>query len=245
MSFDPWGPIQSALSDLNSSDATLSVVSVAGLPPDRPLTEREDVSERTRVRAYLQMTSQRYVGLDDGGKRRFVVNAARHFFERVPQFRDRINDTLRRIGWEIFGGELVALDLIDAQDLAHVPEESRPDLLKAATRVGNDPSGAITAACGAIDILTEAIYNANPALGNPADTSFQERVNRSLQAIGGLERYRRDLTELSWTEERANLVVQNMRQSISQAAVVMGLLRSNMGDAHGTAKHCSGWSSRR
>jgi hypothetical protein len=180
------------------------------------------------------MTSQRYAALDDAGKRRFVVNAARHLCDRQPQFQERVNDTLRRIGWEIIDGELVALDLIDAQDLAHVPQESRLDLLKAASRVGNDPSGAITAACGAIDILTEAIYRANQNLGNPADASFQERVNRSLQAIGGLDRYRADLVALGWEEEKANLAVQNMRQAVSQAAYAMGLVRSNMGDTHGT-----------
>ena len=71
-------------------------------------------------------------------------------------------------------------------------------------------------------------------LGDPSDTSFQERVNRALRSHGVVPRLERNLTAIGWDAETARRLRENLSGSMNQAAFVMQTLRSKMGDAHGT-----------
>ena len=91
-----------------------------------------------------------------------------------------------------------------------------------------DFDGAITAICGVVDHLTEHIYTAR-SLGNHRDDSYQQRI---LKALGALEpEYRAPLSALDSND--ANLMWQNHRQSLNQAAYVLGAFRREFSDAHG------------
>lgn len=233
MPFDPWGPLQALLEEVGEGDSVRAILAEAGLPPTRPLTANEAYSHRTRVRAYLEMATASYPGLDDAARRVLVTNVARALVGRIPRFEARLDEILRRIGWRYLNGSLILVGIVDEQDLAQVPARARADLLKAAERITTDPSGAITAASGAIDALTEDIYRQH-SLGNAGEASFQERVNQSLKAIGAFQRYTDELVGLGWDTQRAEKLVHNLRGSISQAAFVIQTLRANMGDAHGS-----------
>lgn len=231
---DPWGPIGSLLEQINDGDLATAVVSSAGLPP-RTLTKDEAYSNKTRVRAVLNITADAYRSLSATKQRAFVANAARELHSRNPEWASELNKPLGFIGYQIVDGELIQVDAIDAADLAQVPTLARPDLLKAAARIGQDPSGAVTSACAAIDSITAKIY-ADKNLGNPGLASFQERVNKSLEAIGALAQYEDDLLGLGWDPAKAKQLVQSLKGSLNQAGNVMQTLRSGMGDVHGTKK---------
>lgn len=232
---DAWGPIAGLLSRLNDSDLTLAVVSTAGLLPSRALTKEEAYSHKTRVRAILDITAKSYAALDEKQKRLFVANTARDLYARNAEWAAELNGPLGYIGYQIVDGALIQVGAVDAEDLAQVPEVARPDLIKAAERIGHDPSGAVTSACAAIDAITAQVYVAQ-GLGNPGDASFQERVNRSLEALGAVAAYENDLVQLGWDAQKAKQLAQNLKGSINQAANVMQTLRSGMGDVHGTKK---------
>jgi hypothetical protein len=232
---DAWGPLAGFLSRLNDSDLALAVVSSAGLTLSRALTKDEAYSHKTRVRAILDITAKSYAELDEKQRRLFVANAARELYARNPGWAGVLNGPLGYIGYQVVDGVLIQVGAVDTQDLAQVPEVARPDLLKAAERIGHDPSGAVTSACAAIDAITAQVYMAQ-GLGNPCDASFQERVNRSLEALGAVTAYDDDLVQLGWDAQKAKQLAQNLKGSINQAANVMQTLRSGMGDVHGTKK---------
>lgn len=49
--------------------------------------------------------------------------------------------------------------MLDISEIPELPEEAHTNLLKAATRFRNgDLSGALAAACGAVDAVTNKIY---------------------------------------------------------------------------------------
>ena len=106
-------------------------------------------------------------------------------------------------------------------------------MVKAADRLLDDTTGAISAACGAVDSVTEGIFEAHN-LGKPGERSFQERVNLSMQTLGVIHRLQTELEQLGWDKTKAKEFCQNLKGSISQAAKVMESLRSQMGDVHGS-----------
>lgn len=235
-SLDPWGTIQSVLQHIGDSDFVRSAISAGGIPPSRQLTEQERYTHRTRIRAYLDIAACDYEQLDERKKRSCVLAIARYIIEKKPDQAEELRSMLGLIGWEITDSQLVPRDVLDPIDLAQVPDIAREDLIEAAKRLGEGDkegmSGAITSACGAIDKVTERIYE-DRNLGNVADASFQKRVNRSIEALGVYPSIERDLTNLGWESQRAKEFVKNLKGAVSQTAKVMETLRSKMGDPHG------------
>ncbi len=230
--FDPWGPISAILFDFGS-DLVIEIVSLAGLTPDWALTPRESYSHTTRNRAFRGRVDAAYKQLDSEAQRRFVLNVAREIGRRDPDKHERLNEALRRIGWSLIGESLVPVGVLKPEDLQALPDAARADLAKAADRLSTDPTGAISAACGAVDTVTADVFETHK-LGKPGERSFQERVNLSMQTLGVLGRLQRELEELGWDANRAREFCHNLKGSISQAAKVMETLRSQMGDVHGS-----------
>lgn len=91
----------------------------------------------------------------------------------------------------------------------------------------------MTAICGAVDLITEEVYN-KKQLGNPHDCSYQQRINKVFSC------YREDF-ELSFAdvqgidEDELTRIWNNLRGSVNQAAYVLGSFRRHVSDAHGTA----------
>jgi hypothetical protein len=79
--------------------------------------------------------------------------------------------------------------VIGEMDYEAVPDAARYDLTKAADRYKNgDLSGALAAACGAVDTACARIYE-EKGLGDPAKAqSFQQKVISSLRANGAFKR---------------------------------------------------------
>ena len=228
----PWGPIQSVLFDLDS-DTIISIVEASGLNPDWSLTTKQDFSHKSRRRAYRPRIQQEYDKLPTKDQKLFRLNVTREISKREPDLRERMNELLNRVGWALIGEKLIPLELFDPADLSNLPPAAHDDLAKAADRIWSDPTGAISAACGAVDSVTAEIYE-HHALGHPGEAGFQERVTKSLKAVGSLDSLKDKLLAMGWTPEKANTFHKNLNGAINQAANVMQTLRSEMGDVHGS-----------
>jgi hypothetical protein len=230
--FDPWGPISSLLFELSSDDVQ-RIVERAGLTPDWTLSKEEAYSHTTRKRAFRGRIAKLYQDLHLDERKLFIINVARGIIDINPDHRDRINDLLQNIGWALAVDRLIQVDVLDPSDLVNLPQSARDDLSKAAERLPSDLSGAITNACGAVESVCAEIYG-KFNLGEVEKASFQEKVNRSLDAVKALERLKEELVHLGWEEDKAEILCKNLKGAVSQAAYVMQGIRSGMGDVHGS-----------
>lgn len=94
-------------------------------------------------------------------------------------------------------------------------------------------SKAISAACGAVDSATSLVYQ-QAQLGDPAGASFQERCKRASLAKGVIPSMEQELRSLGWAESEIVPFKKNFEGALTQGAYVMQMLRSKMGDVHGT-----------
>jgi hypothetical protein len=176
---------------------------------------------------YRQLTPER--------KELFIRTVAEEGVRRSPTMNEDLDTSLRRLGWQFLETRLLPVEILDRIDVDAVPEAARHDLAKAASRFRDgDLTGALSAACSAVDSACANVYNTKQ-LGDVAKAaSFQEKVARSLDAQGALDALEDSLRTLGWVPEEALRLRRNVQQSLNQAAYVMQSLRSRMSDAHGS-----------
>jgi hypothetical protein len=226
----PWGPIRSILAQCFEYDDIVSIVAYMGLP----MNEFVDRSEGYNKGRLLHLLEEQFHYMDSPKKKQFATIVVEEMLHLNPALEERIGYVLSRLGWSIVDGRILALELVDRTDVDSLPQEGRDDLVKAATRFRDgDLSGAISAACGAVDSITGKIY-LEKNLGDPGPAAFQEKVARSLEATGILTQIESDLVQLNWEPAKARQLTQNLKGSLNQASLVMQTLRSRMGDVHGT-----------
>lgn len=235
---DAWGAIRACLGTLYFHDIK-QVVGLAGLDTTRiaHIDEKlmsDGTSKRPTKGALLAGIEQVYAEMGEDKRRRFLATAAEEIVKQKPGVRVDLEEYLRRLGWQWVDNALIPVGLFDTADLAELPEEPRADLLKAAQRFRDgDLSGAISAACGAVDAATSLIYEA-AGLGDPEDASFQERCNCALKARGIIAETEIHLGALGWDVADTKPFAQNLKGALNQGAYVMQTLRAKMGDVHGT-----------
>lgn len=165
---------------------------------------------------------------------RMVTTIFEELLRRNDDLREKMSEDLNRLGWSFSNGALVPIELFDIEDLAYLSPVAHSDLLKAAKRMREgDLSGAIGAACGAVDSATSRVYE-ELQLGDPAAASFQERCKKAVQAKGVLAVLDDELTAAGWQTKDILPFKKNLEGALNQAAYVLQSLRSEMGDAHGT-----------
>jgi hypothetical protein len=126
------------------------------------------------------------------------------------------------------------IEAIEDEDILELPAAAQHDLAKAKGRLlEKDLSGAVAAACAAVDSATSSVYKSR-GLGDPSDASFQEKVSVAIRSAGVIPKLDGELTALGWSVETAGRLRENLTGSINQAAYVMQTLRSHMSDVHGT-----------
>ncbi len=165
---------------------------------------------------------------------RFLTIVGEEILRRKPETEQQLSENLSRLGWAFAGEALVPIEVFDPEDLAELPEEARQDLLKATQRFRDgDLSGAISAACGAVDSATSVVYE-QAQLGDPGGASFQERCKRASSAKGVIPALEEQLRALGWPDAEIVPFKKNFEGALTQGAYVMQTLRSKMGDVHGT-----------
>lgn len=182
----------------------------------------------------LSAIDQQVGEMDEQRVGQFLRIVTEEMLRRQPDVEPDLREALERLGWTLHEGHLVEVAVLDISDLPELPPDAHGDLLKAATRLRDgDLSGAVSAASAAVDAVTSRIYQIKN-LGDPGSASFQKRVSRSLKALNTVGEVERQLIELGWEQQDANIFAENLRGSLNQAAFVMQTLRSKMGDVHGT-----------
>jgi hypothetical protein len=167
-------------------------------------------------------------------RNRFLTILIEEILRRRPEAEEKLSEYLSRLGWSFAGQTLVPLDILDPDALEWTPRECRRDLLKAAQRFRDgDLSGAISAACGAVDAATSTVYE-QLGLGDPTQDSFQQRCRRAAQAKGVLPGLQQQLQNLGWGQEEIAPFQKNLEGALNQGAYVLQTLRSHMGDVHGS-----------
>lgn len=231
-SFDPWGPVESMIFELNS-DQVQDIISSSGIVVNWSLTKDQSYSHTTRKREFRQRINQAYLNLSINDREQFILNVVRSLVKVRNEFKERLNDYLKNIGWLFVEDKLIKIDILDPEDLEFIPSFSKNDITKASERIQTDLSGSITSSCGAIESACFEIYKKHN-LGYIGAASFQEKIKKSLAAINFFERLKTDLQNIDWNSNDAEIFCKNFEGSVNQIAYVMQSLRSNMGDTHGS-----------
>ena len=174
--------------------------------------------------------------LDHARKTRVLNHLAEEIVRQRPYQSKSLEDNLERLGWQLADGTLVPIELFDIADLADLPDVARTDLLKAAARLRDgDLSGALAAACAAVDSATNAVYS-EKGLGSLSKDGFQARCTKALKAKQTLSELTAELTGMGWEEADADKLSKNLQGALNQGAYVMQTLRSRMSDVHGSKR---------
>jgi hypothetical protein len=144
-----------------------------------------------------------------------------------------MREILGRHGYLFIEGSFVPIGLLDARERPFLPPTSASELARATARlVDGDYTGAITAACGAIDLATQDIY-AQEGLGDPAKVAFAAKICTALKQRGVFEGLERGYAAAGMANPDALAVSENLRKATNHAAEALQTIRSKMGDAHG------------
>jgi len=228
-----WGPLRSLLRERCTSHRIVQILSPTGL--DMPRLAKVPLGNSTEEKNQLMTeVDEMYGEMEKPQRERFLRIATEELLSQKPDLKESLDKYLRRLGWKIHEGVLIPIPILDVSELEELPPDAHTDLLKAAERLRDgDLSGAVSAACGAVDSVTGRIYR-EKGLGDPNRASFQKRVIKSLRSHGVLPALAEELQTLGWGKKDAERFSENLHGSINQAAFVMQTLRSHMGDVHGT-----------
>lgn len=150
-----------------------------------------------------------------------------------PEDETGLIDLLGKHGYSFQGRRFVATEVLDPRELPFLPEPANADLGRAVARLSaGDFTGAVAAACGAVDSTMQAIYRKHK-LGDPGKTSFQAKVNTASKQLGVYQKVESTLETVGVAPADAKEIADNLRQATNHAAQALQVLRRAVGDAHG------------
>jgi hypothetical protein len=188
------------------------------------------VSKGQLITAIEQGLSQ----FSEDDKKHFLGIVIEEMLERNSNVENQLEKYLSRLGWQVIDNSVVPIEILDRKDLEELDVVCREDLVKSATRFRDgDLSGALSAACAAVDSITTKIYQSQ-GLGDPGGASFQERCKVALNTTGIFTAVSSDLKDIDWKDSGIVPFSKNFEGSLNQAAYVMQSLRANMSDVHGS-----------
>lgn len=231
-----WPAIRSCLQELTF----YSIKDVAGLaglnlPAVANLVQEKQGDRPASSKGQLMSAIDGQFGeMTSNDQNRFLTIAAEEILRRQSNNQEKLSENLSRLGWAFSGGTLTSTGTFNPEDLVELPVASHKDLLKAAQRFRDgDLSGSVSAACGAVDAATSAVYQSH-SLGDPTNASFQERCKCAARAKGVSVGLEGKLTSLGWAQNDIIPFCKNFEGALNQGAFVMQTLRSHMGDVHGS-----------
>jgi len=230
----PWGPIRSSLTANFSFGSIKEIVGYADIDMSQ-LSHLEQKFQGGASKSQLLSAIDAQIGHMDANSSGVVVSiVCEEMLRRNPKLLNELERVLSRVGWKFSGTDLLPIEIFDVSELKEIPDNAHADIQKAARRLRDgDLSGSLSASCGALDAVTGSIYQ-EFGLGDPNNASFQERIKKSINAIGAKDSLQIELRDIGWGESDINPLSNNLDGSLNQAAFVMQKLRSNMGDVHGT-----------
>ena len=234
---DAWGAVSASLKNF-SFYKIKEIVGLAGLDPT-------SIANLVQQTGFQGASKGQLITAIDKGLVKFSVEDKQHFLNIVVEEilkRSPPNDNteqqlekyLSRLGWQVIDGAVLPIKILDRKDLEELDDVSKEDLIKSAIRFRDgDLSGALAAACGAVDSITNKIY-ADKNLGNANSASFQERCTKALESVGVFSAIENQLRDINWDGPGVVPLGKNFKGALNQASYVMQSLRANMSDVHGT-----------
>jgi len=228
-----YGAVRSKLNDLSVQNIR-NTVAAAGIDVTRIPAESE-ARGGSGSRAEVMPSVDRLFGeLSPAEQLNTLSILADELVGTSEELRDEVQAILGKHGFQFLDGHFVPVGLLDAREMPFLPPTSASELARAAARLTDgDWSGAITSACGAVDLVTQSIYE-RKGLGDPGKASFQAKVNTALQRLDVLEEMHQQFIEQGMEPEDARGVVEQLRQATNHAAQALQILRRAMGDTHGS-----------
>jgi len=230
----PWGPIRSSLINNFSFGSIKEIVGYANIDMAQ-LSHLEQKSRSGATKSQLLSAIDNQMGSMDENRAGIVASiCCEEMLVRNPELSQELERVLSRVGWKFSGSSLLPIEIFDISELEDIPEDAHTDIEKAASRLRDgDLSGSLSASCGALDSVTSAIYQ-EFGLGDPNKASFQERINKSIDAVDAKNGLIKELQAINWNQSDIKPLAHNFTSSLNQASFIMQKLRSNMGDVHGT-----------
>ena len=146
----------------------------------------------------------------------------------------KLDAILGHHGFQFVAGNFVPVRELDAREAQFIPPSAAMEIGRAMSRlIGGDHSGAITSACGAVDLMTQAIYE-NHGLGNPSNASFQTKVNTVFERLRVFNAMNQEFIDIGMKPDDASALVAEMKKACNHAAQALQVLRHAMGDTHGS-----------
>lgn len=147
---------------------------------------------------------------------------------------ETVQKTFADHGFQFIDNTFVPVGILDQREARQLPSSSAADLAKAAKRLAEgDETGAITAACGAVEGLMQNLY-AKHGLGDAAHTGFAAKVGTAIKRLGVFNELKSELTAVGLVATDAERIVESTREATMHAAEALQTLRSRMGDVHGS-----------
>ena len=230
----PWGPVRSLLLDEYSFRGIKEIVGYAGIDMVQ-LAHLEQKSPQGATKSQLLSAVEMQIERMDASQARKVASiCCEEMLQRRPDFADKIERVLSRVGWKFLNNTLLPIDVLDIAELREIPKQAHEDLQKAARRLRDgDLSGAVSSAASALYSVTGSILQEFER-GDYQEMSFQQKIKESLKIIKFSDTFKKELKDIGWLEPDIQMFLQNLEGSLNQAAFVMQKLRSTMGDVHGT-----------
>ncbi|KZD07352.1 hypothetical protein [Oceanibaculum pacificum] len=178
---------------------------------------------------FLAGVEQAFYRLEPGARLTALRILADHFSDS-----ERVRELFTQHGYEYVDGAFVPVALLDRREALFLPSSPASELAKAMKRlVGGDETGAITAACGAVDTLMQELYAAH-SIGDPAHVAFAAKVNTAAKHLGVFDDMKAELMAIGMAEADAEAIVSEAKNATNHAAQMLQILRRTMGDVHGS-----------
>lgn len=228
-----YGALRSELNKLSVPEIR-NTVAAAGIDVTR-ITANAEARSGLGSRAEVMPAVDRLFGeMPSSAKEKALRIIAERLIGRNEDLASSVQVILGRHGYQYIGGSFVPVDLLDAREALFLPASASAELARATARlIEGDYSGAITSACGAVDLATQRVYE-KYGLGDPGTVAFQAKVNTALKQLHVFENMEKDFKTLGMKPTDISLLISELRETTNHAAQALQVLRRAMGDTHGS-----------
>jgi len=228
-----YGALRSELNKLSVQEIR-NTVAAAGLDVSQ-ITAKAEARSGLGSKAEVMPSVDRLFGeLGASDKKTALCILAERLVARNAALETSVQEILGKHGFQFLQGSFVPVGTLDAREGKFLPRSAVSELARATSRlVAGDDSGAITAACGAVDLTTQEIYQSHN-LGDPAQASFQTKVNTALKSLSVFDQMESEFADIGMSPSDAKELVEQLRSATNHSAQALQILRRTMGDVHGS-----------
>lgn len=228
-----YGALRSELNNLSVQDIR-NTVAAAGINVTR-ITAKAEARSGLGSRAEVMPAVDRLFGEMSPSAQVVTLRIlAERLIGKNADLARSVQEILGRHGYQYIEGSFVQVNILDARESQFLPISTSGELARATARlIDGDYSGAVTSACGAVDLVTQQIYE-KYGLGDPGKVAFQAKVNTALKQLNVFEDMEKEFQGLGMKQEDTSSILNDLREATNHAAQALQVLRRVMGDTHGS-----------